>query len=448
MSVDADGKIKMDIDDDDDLSDDVDDIISGDNNDIIDYGEPDFDNMDVGVNAKVEQESGFDVEFINESDEVVNLYWDDGSDGVFMSEMKPKQRLPMNTFNDHRFYWTPTENSYEKLDINVMTPAIGTYILKDKETRARIKAEYEQEKREFMDAYYQRNGIRWGNVYPRDPVTHFMHNITNIGQKITVKSNYTRYNKCDINEYSNKDDIKTVESDGYYYDKMNELKWRYYNNTYYCRNNKEIEIELEVLCTKPKVMRILNFLSDDECESIINLGIKHGLERSTVGQGKNIEKTVDRTSQTVWLERKDSELVNNIIRRISNVTRIDERLLYLNESSEELQLVHYFSGELYKSHVDWERGSNNRYVTFLMYLNDVKNGGETSFPIADKSCKNDKGWFGAKPIKGSALMFYNLFKDGNVDQLAQHFAQPPNDDSEKWMTNTWIWDKKFVRTSK
>ena len=44
-----------------------------------------------------------------------------------------------------------------------------------------------------------------------------------------------------------------------------------------------------------------------------------------------------------------------------------------NASSESLQLVHYFGGEWYRRHFDYTTDkANNRYVTFLMYLNDVK----------------------------------------------------------------------------
>ena len=59
-----------------------------------------------------------------------------------------------------------------------------------------------------------------------------------------------------------------------------------------------------------------------------------------------------------------------------------------------------------------------------MYLNDVKEGGHTSFPLASKECKDDKGYFGVKPTKGSVAWFYNLEKDGNVDPNTQHYAEP------------------------
>jgi len=156
-------------------------------------------------------------------------------------------------------------------------------------------------------------------------------------------------------------------------------------------------------------------------------------------------ETVDRTSQTVWLERDKSFIVDNVIRRIADVVNVPESILFLNSSSESLQLVHYFGGELYKSHVDYGTDRpHNRYITFLMYLHQVTEGGYTSFPKADAKCRDEKDYFGVEPTKGSVMFFYNLFPDGNVDTTTQHYAEPPVN-SEKWMTNLWIWDKVFTR---
>merc|ERR1712176_349060 len=148
--------------------------------------------------------------------------------------------------------------------------------------------------------------------------------------------------------------------------------------------------------------------------------------------------TLDRTSQTVWIERDKSLIVDNVIQRIADAVNISRDILFLNASSESLQLVHYFGGELYKSHVDYGTDRpHNRYVTFLMYLNDVTEGDNTSFPKADEKCKDENGYFGVQPIKGSIMFFYNMFADGNVEPKTQHYAEPPVD-SEKWMTNLWI----------
>ena len=151
----------------------------------------------------------------------------------------------------------------------------------------------------------------------------------------------------------------------------------------------------------------------------------------------------DRTSQTVWLSRSRSFIVDNVVRRIADMVKIPQEKLFMNASAESLQLVHYFGGEHYKPHIDHvtER-PHCRYITFLMYLNEVGEGGNTSFPKAHESCRDHNGYFGVQPIKGSAVFFYDLLPDGNGDERTQHYAEPPVD-SEKWMTNLWIWDPVY-----
>merc|ERR1712096_44545 len=124
----------------------------------------------------------------------------------------------------------------------------------------------------------------------------------------------------------------------------------------------------------------------------------------------------ERTSQTTWIKRDDSFIVDNIIRRIADVIKIPQEILYMNASSESLQLVHYFGGEWYRMHFDYETNKpQTRYITFLMYLSEVNEGGNTTFIQPDDRCKDENGYFGVEPIKGSAAFFYNLLPDGNAD---------------------------------
>ena len=103
-------------------------------------------------------------------------------------------------------------------------------------------------------------------------------------------------------------------------------------------------------------------------------------------------------------------------------------------------MVHYINGQKYDAHHDW--GVNNvpqsRFITLLLYLTDQKHpqaGGETAFP---KGGADGRG-FKVKPVKGNAVLFYNLLEDGNGDDLALHAALPVYD-GEKWLANFWVWD--------
>eukprot|EP00483_Globobulimina_turgida_P006981 UN06995 len=148
------------------------------------------------------------------------------------------------------------------------------------------------------------------------------------------------------------------------------------------------------------------------------------MSRSTVGETKLTN--LARTSSHIWVNRDLSGIVNNVVDRIGDVVDIDGSVLHSNVSSEDLQLVHYNEGEYYKQHYDYGTDSeNNRYITVLMYLNNVEFGGNTSFPEADKECLDHNGYFGIHPIKGSLFFFYNMLEDANVDLFSLHEGEPP-----------------------
>ena len=317
-----------------------------------------------------------------------------------------------------------------------------------------------EQRRRFDQEYLFRTGRLWSNYWPRPPVSHHFHR-AKIGEKIVKESDRSQFFVCTDDQLGQETisaldamekksgwvpRAKTappsfqVENDGYYIGRM--------NGTTYCREKVDPEQllswDLINICDQgPNAFRIYNFISDDEIEHIKNLGMDLGMVRSTVQATE--ARTQDRTSQTVWINRDKSFIVDNIIQRIANMVDIPQEKLFLNASAESLQLVHYHGGELYKAHHDYTvEKPHARYITFLMYLNDVAEGGNTSFPRADESCKNDDGYLGVQPIKGSVAWFYDLLPDGNVDDKTLHYAEPPVD-SEKWMTNLWIWDKIFAR---
>mmetsp|Transcript_16402 Transcript_16402/g.22838 ORF Transcript_16402/g.22838 Transcript_16402/m.22838 type:complete len:172 (-) Transcript_16402:190-705(-) len=161
-----------------------------------------------------------------------------------------------------------------------------------------------------------------------------------------------------------------------------------------------------------------------------------------------------RSSTNTWIERSASEIVNGIYQRAADVFQIDESLLRHrseehstlathNSIAESLQLTRYRKNQEYAPHHDfvYPRVSNRyqptRYATLLIYLNDNFEGGETIFPRATNGEYHDG--IKIQPKAGTAVLFYNMLPDGNVDDLSQHGGKKVVNGT-KWVANMWVWD--------
>ncbi|XP_072951891.1 probable prolyl 4-hydroxylase 6 [Typha angustifolia] len=203
---------------------------------------------------------------------------------------------------------------------------------------------------------------------------------------------------------------------------------------------------------KPRAFLYKGFLSDEECDHLIKLG-KSKLEESKVADsdsGESVKSEV-RTSSGMFLEKRQDEIVAGIERRIAGWTFLPE------ENAESLQILRYENGQKYDPHFDYFSDKNNqvrgghRAATVLMYLSDVKKGGETVFPNAvgwESQPKDDtfsdcarKG-YAVKPIKGDAVLFFNLHPDGTTDPHSLHGSCPVIE-GEKWSAPKWIHVRSF-----
>ena len=72
-----------------------------------------------------------------------------------------------------------------------------------------------------------------------------------------------------------------------------------------------------------------------------------------------------------------------------------------------------------------------RIATFLIYLNDDFEGGETQFP---------KAGIAHRGSTGDALFFANITPEGAPDPLTLHAGTPPTK-GEKWIFSQWIRDR-------
>jgi prolyl 4-hydroxylase len=183
------------------------------------------------------------------------------------------------------------------------------------------------------------------------------------------------------------------------------------------------------VCNVTPIYLIENFLTDEECDKLIDLGRDKVVESSFLGQ-KNSQHIRDSSSyyayEASWVSDKVTELTGKTLKE-----------------QEAPQICRYRKGEQYTSHYDYfhvgtESGDNalkgggQRIATVLIYLNTCEEGGHTSFPMINQSFK---------PVKGTAVVFFPCKFNGEIDTNTLHAAMPAVD--EKWVSQVWV--RQFTR---
>jgi prolyl 4-hydroxylase len=191
-------------------------------------------------------------------------------------------------------------------------------------------------------------------------------------------------------------------------------------------SEKEFEQYKPIALSKPPegpwLVMFENAINDLEAQRLIELGGERGYERSAdVGEekedgtfGKNVNS--GRTSTNAWCisECEEDPIARRIVERIENITSIP------SNNSENLQLLRYEPGQYYQAHSDYipyqkDRQCGVRILTFYMYLNDVEEGGGTSFPHLNMT---------VTPKRGRAVLWPSVLdSDPNVkDSRTIHTA--------------------------
>lgn len=214
------------------------------------------------------------------------------------------------------------------------------------------------------------------------------------------------------------------------------------------------------LSWKPRSWLFKSFLSPEECDHLIALA-EPAVQRSTVVDAQTGGGAVNniRTSHGMFLPRGYDSVMKSIEERIAMAT-----LLPVNHG-EDLQILRYQPGQKYDAHWDYFEDSTpgakerflkdgNRVATFLMYLADTEEGGETVFPHsewADGAAPDSLDGYSpcatkgvaAKARKGDAILFWDTAVDGKVlDRHSMHAACPVIK-GVKWSAAKWIHSKPF-----
>ncbi|KAG5265302.1 hypothetical protein AALO_G00240750 [Alosa alosa] len=176
----------------------------------------------------------------------------------------------------------------------------------------------------------------------------------------------------------------------------------------------------------PRIVRYHDFLSEQEMD-MIKMMARPELSRSeVVNLEKNAYVTENRVSKSAVLYDVIDPSASRISQRIADITSLDMG------TAENLQVLNYGVGGHFGPHYDAGEGirdeRGDRIATVLIYLSDVEVGGATVFPEVGAALQ---------PIKGSAVMWFNLLQNGEVDDLSLHSGCPVFK-GNKWVANKWV----------
>lgn len=170
--------------------------------------------------------------------------------------------------------------------------------------------------------------------------------------------------------------------------------------------------------------RFPGFLSAQECRYLID-SAEAAFRPSMVIDNRTGQFTPDpiRRSDVAPFPLADERpVIHAINRRIAHASGTGIA------QGEPLQILRYAVGQEYRQHHDAiPNADNQRILTFLIYLNEDFEGGETAFPKVGLQFRGKSG---------DALMFSNVV-DGQPDPLAIHIGMPVTGGT-KFLASRWL----------
>lgn len=170
--------------------------------------------------------------------------------------------------------------------------------------------------------------------------------------------------------------------------------------------------EGETLCESPEVRRFPGLLTADEC-AFLTESAQPRFKPALIfheGQQKFVSDPLRNSDAAGFPIAFEWPAVHALNRRLATASDTDVA------QGETLQILRYAPGQEYRVHLDAIPGLvNQRVLTFLVYLNDGYQGGETEFTEAGLSVRGRRG---------DGLLFRNALADGRPDPRARHAGRP------------------------
>jgi hypothetical protein len=169
------------------------------------------------------------------------------------------------------------------------------------------------------------------------------------------------------------------------------------------------------------------------CDWLIERAKPHRAAASVFDQKSGeLHYSKERTNSVASFDALKRDMIFAVLRlRIAALTG-------LSFGMEVPNILHYTVGQCYGLHFDFIAATKSdathltqgrqRVLTFLLYLNDDYEGGETRFPRIPWQHKGRKG---------DAMFFWNVNPQGQPDPKTLHEGSAPTK-GEKWLFSQWI----------
>uniref|UniRef100_A0A8D8LH18 procollagen-proline 4-dioxygenase n=1 Tax=Cacopsylla melanoneura TaxID=428564 RepID=A0A8D8LH18_9HEMI len=201
--------------------------------------------------------------------------------------------------------------------------------------------------------------------------------------------------------------------------------------------------KMEEVSRSPLIRIYHDVIHDGEIELMKSLTTPHLNSANVFNPDAGVQQSEDRISNNAWLYDPDrypiisgvpqppeqAHLYRVINKRLEDCTGLN------GVGTEGFQVNNYGIGGHYLWHYDSlyyndKSGTykNDRLATWMFYLNDVVEGGNTVFTRLN---------IAIPPMKGAAVFWYNLHPSGLNDFRTLH-AGCPILQGTKWVTNLWI----------
>jgi prolyl 4-hydroxylase len=187
------------------------------------------------------------------------------------------------------------------------------------------------------------------------------------------------------------------------------------------------EFAQETVCDTPEVRVFPGIFTAAECSYLIEVATP-SLHPSVVVDphtGRQMPNPIRTSTATAFPFMDENPAIHALNRRLAAASGTDVR------QGEPLQVLRYAPREEYRPHSDALPGvalNQQRVMTFLAYLNEDYEGGETAFPELG---------FQFRGRTGDGLLFRNASPDGTPDSKSVHAGLPVTRGA-KYLASRWI----------